>query len=236
VSTDGQRSPAAGAALALGAAAAAIAALPDVRRVAAGGLSPGLAWLALTGSTALVLGPLLAAARALRTEAAKVRALLLGAALATLPVAVLGQSLKLHTHHRPLGAATFAFLALGVVLGCILVTVRVLAWTNRAATWRRRGVAGLLAAVDGLSLCIPLLRAISAEGYNHGVLDACRVFLLAALAFRALDSERVRALARRAGVLAWVLLVLAGLLAGRGAVRAAVRERAPVLGGPAAWL
>lgn len=236
MSTDGQRSPGAGAALALGAVAAAIAALPDVRRVAAGGLSPGLAWVALTGSTALVLGPLLVAARALRGDAARVRGFLLGAALATLPVAFLGQLLKVQTHHRPLGAATFAFLALGVVLGCILVTVRVVSWASPAETWPRRLTARLLVIAAGISLCVPLLRAISAEGYNHGVLDVCRVLVLGALAFRALDVERVRSLARRAGVWAWVLLVLAGLFAGHGTMRAAVRERAPVLGGPVAWL
>jgi hypothetical protein len=199
-------------------------------------LSPGLAWLALTGNTALVLGPLLAAARSLRNEVVKVRPWLLGAALATLPLAGLGQVLKLQTHHRPLGAATFGFLALGVVLGCILVTVRVVAWASSDVTWPRRLVGRLLVLVAGVSLCVPLLRASSAEGYNHGVLDAFRVLVLAALAFRALDVDRVRALARRAGVWAWVLLVLAGLVAGRGAVRAAVRERAPVLGGPVAWL
>jgi hypothetical protein len=222
--------------LALGAVVAAIAALPDVQRVSVGGLSPGLAWVALTGSTALVLGPLLAAARVLRNHAGKVRGVLLGAALATLPVALLGQVLKVQTHHRPLGAATFAFLALGVVLGCILVTVRVVDWTSREPTRSRRGVGRLVVMLAGISLCVPLLRAISTEGYNHGVLDACRVLLLAALALRALDVDRVRALARRAGVLAWVLLVLAGLFAGHGAMRAAVRERAPVLGGPMAWL
>ncbi len=162
--------------------------------------------------------------------------MLLGAALGTLPLAVLGQVLKLQTHHRPLGAATFAFLGLGVVLGCILVTVRVLAWASREPTWPHRIAGRLLVLAAGISLCLPLLRAISAEGYNHGVLDACRVAILAALAFRALDIARVRSLARRAGVLAWVVLVLAGLFAGRGAMRAAVRERAPVLGGPVAWL
>lgn len=236
MSTDGRRSLGAGAALALGAVAAAIAALPDVRRVSAGGLSPGLAWIALTGNAALVLGPLLVAARALRGDGRRVQPVLLGAALAALPLAMLGQLLKVGTHHRPLGAATFGFLALGVVLGCILVTVRAVEWASREPSWPRRIVARLLVLAAGISLCVPLLRAMSAEGYNHGVLDALRVLVLGALAFRALDVERVRTLAKRAGVLAWVLLVLAGLIAGRGAMRSAVRERAPVLGGPVAWL
>ncbi len=232
----GPRTSGAGAALALGAVASAIAVLPDVRRVAAGGLSPGLAWLALAGNTALLLGPLLLAARSLHGGARAVRAVLLGAALAAMPVAVLGQILKLETHHRPLGAATFGFLALGVVLGCILVTVRLLDWASRDAGWPRRIVARVLVLAAGISLGVPLLRAISADGYNHGVLDACRVFVMAALAYRALDVPRVRALAGRAGVLAWVLLVLVGFVAARGPLRAAVRERAPVLGGPVAWL
>ena len=236
MSAAGLRSSGAAAALALGAVAAALAALPDVRRVAAAGASPGLVWLALAGGTALVLGPLLVAARALRGSGARLRPVLLGAAFATLPVAVLGQLLKLQTHHRPLGAATFAFLAVAVVLVCIVVTVRLVAWASRDAGWPRRLLVRLLVLAAGIAWCVPFLRAISAEGYNHGVLDVCRVLVIAALAYRALELGRVQTLARRAGVPAWVLLVLAGFFAGHGAVRTAVRERAPVLGGPIAWL
>jgi hypothetical protein len=51
-----------------------------------------------------------------------------------------------------------------------------------------------------------------------------------------LDLPAVETLARRAGVWAWVVLVAVGLFAARGPVAGAVREREPVLGGPAAWL
>jgi hypothetical protein len=236
VSTDALKPKGTGAALALGAVAAAVAALPDVRRVATGGLSPGVAWVALTGSTALVLGPLLVAARTLRVAASGVRGVLVGVGLAAGPLAVLGEVLKLETHHRPLGAATFGFLALFMVLGSILVAVRVLSWASEAATAPRRLATRILAIAAATSLGAVFLRAVSAAGYNHDVLDACRLLVVAALANRALDVPLVATLARRAGVAAWVLLVLFGLVAARGPMRGVIRERAPVLGGPAAWL
>jgi hypothetical protein len=225
-----------GAALALGGLAAAIAALPDVRRVAEHGVSPGLAWLGLTGGTALLLGPLLVLARAARRGSLLLGAALVGGALAAAPVSLLGQALKLNTHLRPLGAATFGFLALAVVLASVLFSVRVSSWALREVTPTRRAVRRLLTLSACMSVGLVVLRALSSEAFNHDTVDACRLLAVAALASRALDVPLVSSLARRAGTPSWVLLVLLGLLTARGPVKAAIHERAPVLGGPTAWL
>jgi hypothetical protein len=224
-----------GATLAVGALTAAVAALPDVRRVAEG-VSPCVVWLGLTGGTALVLGPLLVLARAARTSAPFLRASLIGVALAAMPVMVLGEVLKVQTHHRPLGAATFGFLALALVAGSVLVALRLLAWGAGASERTQRLALRFLRVLAATSLTLVVLRATAAEAYGRDVLDVLRVVVLALLASRALDAPRVVALARRAGVAAWVVLVLVGLFSARGEVGAKIRERAPVLGGPAAWL
>jgi hypothetical protein len=231
-----RRSADIGATLAMGALAAALAALPDVRRVAAGGTSPGLVWIGLSGSTALMLGPLLGLMRAARGSAPSFRAALVGIALSAAPVMLLGEMLKLHTHHRPLGAATFGFLSLGLVLVCVLVAVRLLGWTAREGGTSRRVAERAVRALAATSLFIAFMRAASSEAYGHDILDAIRVLVVVMLASRLLDAPRVMALARRAGVAAWVLLVLLGLFAARGDVKTKIRERAPLMGGPAAWL
>ena len=222
--------------LALGALAAALAALPAVRRVTSGGVSPGVVWLGLAGSTALVLGPLLVLARATRRSTAVWRPAFIGVALAAAPVMALGEELKLHTHHRPLGAATFGALALALVLGSVLVTVRLFYFIGPPVSPARRIAARVLVAVAALGLGLVVLRTGASEAYGADVLDVARLLIVATLADRALDSPRIVTLARRAGVFAWVLLVLVGLIAARGDVRVKIRERAPALGGPAAWL
>jgi len=222
--------------LALGAVAAAVVALPAVRRVAAGSASAGFVWLALAGNTALVLGPLLVLARATRRSTAVWRPVFIGVALAAAPVMALGEELKLHTHHRPLGAATFGVLALALVLGSVVVTVRLFDFIGPPVRPARRIAARLLVTLAALGLGLVVLRAGASEAYGADVLDLARVLVVATLADRALDSARVVTLARRAGVLSWVLLVLVGFFAARGDVRAKIREHAPVLGGPAAWL
>jgi len=230
------RSAEVAATLAVGALASAIVALPAVRRVAGGSASAGFVWLGLAGSTALVLGPLLVLSRATRRSTAVWRPAFIGVALAAAPAMALGEELKLHTHHRPLGAATFGVLALLLVLFSVVVTVRLFAVIGPPVSSARRSAARVLVTLAALGLGLVVLRAGASEAYGADVLDVARVLIVATLADRALDSPRVVALARRAGVFAWVLLVLVGFFAARGDVRVKIRERAPVLGGPAAWL
>jgi hypothetical protein len=220
----------------MGALAAAVVALAAVRRVASGGTSAGFVWLGLAGNTALVLGPLLVLARATRRSTAAWRPAFVGVALAAVPVMALAEALKLHTHHRPLGAATFGVLALVLVLGSVVVTTRLFRFIGPPSSPARRTAARVLVALAALGLALVVLRSAASEAYGADVLDAARLLIVATLADRALDSPRVVRLARRAGVPAWVLLVLVGFFAARGQVRAEIHERAPVLGGPAAWL
>jgi len=236
VSGLGPRSHRVGAALALGTAAAALAAMPDVRRVAEGVASPGVAWLALAGSTALFLGPLLVLVRAAPARSQGFRAALVGALLAVVPVALLGQSLKVSTHHRPLGAATFGVLALALIVAGVFVGVRLGAWADGGVSAARRIAFGAVTALGLAGVAFVLLRALGSEGMHHGVIDTLRLLAAAALARLALDQPRVETWARRAGGLAWLAMVVGGMIAARGPVREAIRERAPVLGGPMAWL
>jgi len=122
------------------------------------------------------------------------------------------------------------------VLGCILLAVRVAAWARAPSTPLRRALDTTLTVTAGVSLALVLLRGFGAHTLAPDVTDGVRVLLVAALAHRALDLPTIDMLARRAGVLAWVLIVAAGLVASRGRVLVAVHDRAPVLGGPAAWL
>ena len=231
----GPRKPHAGAALALGAVAAAVAALPDVKRVAEAGVSPGVAWVALAGSTALVLGPLLLFARAAASRLRGLAPVLIGIGLAAFPLAFLGQVLKVHTHHRPLGAATFGALALLIVVFFIAVGARLAAWAEEPVLARRL-VLRFVTLIAMLGSAAIVLRSLASATAHHDVIDVFRVVAASAIAWMGLKQPRVEMWARRAGALAWVALVVAGLVASRGPVHDAIRERAPVLGGPAAWL
>lgn len=225
-----------GAALALGALAAALATLPAVKRVASGVEHPGVVWLGLAGGTALVLGPALALVRAIPRVSTAARASLLGVILSAAPLAWLGTLLKATTNHRPLGAATYGMLALAVLAFAVFAAFRLLGWIERDETpFRRRiGVGVALLAVLGLGLV--MFRSLGAETARIDVLDGLRVVAAGAAAWFVLDVPRVELWARRAGAVLWVILAAAGLAASHGHVKAAIHERAPVLGGPTTWL
>jgi hypothetical protein len=90
------------------------------------------AWLTLCGAVALVAGPTAALVRALRSGPRSVRALPLALLLALPPLSVFGQVLHRSTHHRPLGAATFAVVGAALLLGLVVVTTRLLGGTRLA--------------------------------------------------------------------------------------------------------
>jgi hypothetical protein len=104
--------------VALGLLCSLTAALPGFIRASSLGL---LALVALVGSVSLLVVPAglwMRRARAAGFPAAD-RALLAGAALSALPLALFGGVLKSTTHHRPLGGATFAVAALCLLAICI---------------------------------------------------------------------------------------------------------------------
>jgi hypothetical protein len=109
---------------------------------------PLAAFLLLLASVSLVVVPVgLWLRRAALGDAASFdRALLLGAGLSSLPLALFGGVLKSTTHHRPLGGATFAVVACVVLALCIGLAWRI----GRAAKilWLQR----FFSACSGLSL------------------------------------------------------------------------------------
>lgn len=223
------------AALGVGALAAAVAALPAVPRVAELGVNGAVAFLALFGGTALVLGPVLVFAGALRGEAWRGRSALFGLLIAAAPLALLAQGLKQTTHHRPLGAATFAVLALATIAGAMLAAWRLLEFAESRATAARRAVFWLTVAAALGSTGFVIVRALGAPPLVPHVLDGLRALATATLCHLLLRFPQVTALARRVGGPLWVAVVVAGLASSRGEVGAAVRSAAPVLGGPLAW-
>jgi hypothetical protein len=223
------------AALGLGTLAAAVTALPAVPRVSALGVNEVAAFLALFGGTALVLGPALVFANALGGEARRGRVALFGLLIAAAPLALLAQGLKQSTHHRPLGAATFAVFALVTIVGALVAAWRLLEFAGSGSTVARRAAFWLTVAAALASVGFVLVRALGAPALVPHVLDGLRALATATLFHLSLGFPRVTTLASRAGGPLWVLVVVAGLVSSRGEVGAAVRSAAPVLGGPLAW-
>jgi len=223
------------AALGAGTLAALVSAVPAAPRAAAEGAHVALAFVSLAGGTALVLGPALVAAGAVRTDTSGFRAVFLGLALAALPLALFADVLEQSTHHRPLGAATFAVLALALVLGFVAATFRLFEILEACSFAVRRASFAFVVALALAGVAAVLVRALGAPGLVPHVLDGLRALATATLCHLLLRFPRVASVARRVGAPLWVFVVVAGLVAGRGATGAAIRAAAPVLGGPEAW-
>jgi hypothetical protein len=224
-----------GAALGIGALAGALVSVPALLRLTAAGVDGVTSGLVLAGGSALLLGPLLVLLGSVRPGVALAFPLA-GLGLAAWPLARFGQVLEATTHHRPLGAATFAIGALAVVLGCQLVAWRVRSLTRDGA-WRAPALVFFAAAVASSGAV--LLTALRSDGTAVHVLDAVLLIVGAALGWWALLRPRVTtatAVPARAGVVFWAVLV-AGYL--WGVTRPAfdqVCEGARVLSGIAGWL
>ncbi|HEX6764860.1 MAG TPA: hypothetical protein VF103_05265 [Polyangiaceae bacterium] len=227
-------------ALALGTLAAVVTALPAVPRVTAAGVSGPLVFLALAGGSALVLGPVLVLAGALQPSPGQ-RASLVGLALSAMPLSVLAEFLKRGTHHRPLGAATFAVLALGMVLVCVGVALRALSFAESGDTTAKRAVRVVALVVALASVGWVVVRAFGSATLVPDVLDGLRAVATATMGHLLLRAWRVRLEGidakwwTRLAVPTWVAFVVAGIAALHGAVGSAVEASAPVLGGPLAW-
>jgi hypothetical protein len=207
----------------------ALGVVPAVFRCSSGvgGLA---AWLTLCGAVALVAGPTAALLRSLRSSPRTVWALPLCAVLALPALTVFGQVLHRSTHHRPLGAATFAVVAAALLLGLLVVTTRLLGAAERGKDGARlaRGVL-LLAAALALAVEIALIRSALRQadsGLTHILLDGGLVVLATALA----SSLPVPRLSRWVGLALWAAAVGAcSLSLRRSPVRQVVSDRAPVL-------
>jgi hypothetical protein len=215
-----------------GAAAALAAALPAALRA---DLSPSV-WVALAGAVALVLGPLLAAVLRLRPVPRGLLAIGLGIGFAAWPTAVLLSVLKSSTHHRPLGAVTFAFAAGIVVVAASLAALRLLTWSGaagdarRARLARRALIAGAL--IGPLALLVRLVQSAEAR---TSLFDTSLALGFGALALLVRWPARVSTWAERSGPVVWAAVVVVGFAAAV-TTRDAASAASPALLSPFTWL
>lgn len=172
-------------------------------------------WLACAGSGALVLGPSLLGARALLAKRRAFIPLVAGLAIASGPVMVLGRVIKTATHHRPLGAMTYAVVACLVVLGSWVLAWRLdQAAQEPGGSLRKRGARWAQVGLVGVSLLLALL-AMGGLGAALApvVIDTAVVLMLATIVLWLGVDQSLRKVP--AGVVwpAWALMVGAGVWA-----------------------
>lgn len=170
----------------------------------------------------------------LRDPASVDRALLLGAALSALPLALFGGVLKSSTHHRPLGGATFAVVACIVLTLCIGLAVRVgrgRATSNGSAWLAHSFLAACLgSAAAALALGLGDSRAlVLVDGATLGCACAAAGLLKIPTKLAALPPVATGAL--------WALLLSGGLmLTARPELMSEARGRAPISFAAFSWL
>jgi len=215
--------------LLVAAVASAIAAVPAALRVE----SVAAAWVVLAGAQALVLGPLLAGLAIRRPLGAPVLAVLAGLGLSAPLLAGFAALLKSATHHRPLGAVTFALAAaFGVILTSGAV-FRILTAPTTPARARavQRGVLALAALGPAAALILLLVR-----GGARPVVEGALALGIAALLLVPPWPEAIRRASERLGLPVWAGLVTVGVLVAVGLGGVAARDASPVLLAPLAWL
>lgn len=228
-------------ALACGLSCSLLAALPALVRVlpGAGGGNGALIAAALWGAASLVVVPVGYWLRQVKANGlpGADRALLAGAGLSALPLALFGGVLKSTTHHRPLGGATFAVAALCVLALCIGLSFRFLGGLSRGAVkspWQNLFTLGC-----GLSLACALLLG-TARATRPSLVD----FLALALASVATGLVKMPAGLTRLKLplvlplgLAWaVLLACAGVSLKNPQLVRSLTTQAPVSFAALSWL
>lgn len=221
------------AALGIGALAGALASVPAIARVAASDVAAGVTVLALAGGSALVLGPVLALVERARAQGARLSFVVAGLGLALWPIAWFGALLERTTHHRPLGAATFAVGALAVLLGCLLAARRV---ASLDGTGAGRAATLALYSAAGAGTGLLLLGALRTEVLRSEVLDGLLLVVGGALGWVALRKQATSGALSRVGAALWIALVVGHLFAATRPAFEQIRDRARVLSGPAGWL
>lgn len=220
--------------LCFGALGAALAAAVAVVRAQQG----AGAFLILFGGAALFFGPALAFLSAARPLTAPLRAVLVGLGLSAVPVAKLASLLKATTHHRPLGAVTFAAAALVLCFAAIAVSARLLAIgeggrsSNRAVRISR--VALLAAAVLGPSLL--LVQAAVSANLRGGVFEVALGLGAGALVRLLPWPPQVLRGLELSAVPIWLGAVLTGIVSGLVLGGGAAELASPALAAPISWL
>jgi hypothetical protein len=186
-------------------------------------LRPGAAsfvwvWLAAWGVIALVLGPLGALVRRARPLPLAAWCVPVGLLLALAPLALFGRVLKAATHHRPLGAATFAVVAVVLVVGAIAYSARVISELSaRRGGEDFRPVRALSVAAAGVMVLVGIGVAIRALGGDAGLqrlaVDGVLLFSAVAVVGWAPVPSPAAERGRGAVLALWVVAVLAGVVA-----------------------
>ncbi len=226
---------------------AALAALTAALRVARW----PLAFVVLFGASALVLGPVavLLVSRARperrseqpaepprRAAALPVAALLSGLGLVA-PVLVRVLSvLKSSTHHRPLGAVTFALVAAVVTLGACGATLWLFSWAQSSGSPLARSLRRLVVALAVAGPVLLLLRGASSAALRNGIFDLS-LGLGASLVLCLIPWPAALArFAQGAGYGLWLAAVLLGVVAAVSGGIEPASAASFTLAAPLAWL
>lgn len=189
------------------------------------------AFAVLFGSAALLVGPAVAGLARARPLAPWARALLVGLGLSGLVLQKLASVLMVATHHRPLGAVTFAALAAAVVAGSSLLAARVDALAQGGSASARLATRALAWLAIG-SVLVLLVRAVAEPALARGLFDVALALGSSAL-FRLLPWPS--ALAPRLDSIAvpvWFAAIALALLGSSWFGLEAARRASPALAGP----
>jgi hypothetical protein len=195
--------------------------------------TPLSVFLVIAAGVALVEGALLPSLATLRAPSEALRALFVGFGLSVWPLSLLAKVLKATTHHRPLGAVTFAFLALFVSLGIVAVALRVVA--RRSSSAGASIAARALTLVAALGFALQLVRLVRDPATRGGLVDVSVAFGSAALLCLVPWPATAHSSAQRVGPWAWTLLVVVGVALALGPAGAAASVASPALAAPLSW-
>lgn len=210
---------------------AAIAAAAAALRASSWGVAFGV----LFGSAALIVGPAVAGIAGARPLSPWVRSLLVGLGLSGPLLAKLASVLMVATHHRPLGAVTFAALALVLVLGLSVASARVFALAAEGVELAR-WLARALLALAVLSALLLLVRGLAQTDVARGVFDLALALGTSALLRLPPWSPTLTPKLASLGVPIWVAAVALALALGLHAGFEPARSASPALSAPLACL
>ncbi len=239
-----QRSASLGEGALLGVLCALVVAVPAAWRVAGEAVSVPIACVGLAGGAVLLLAPLLMAARASRPWPKAASPLPAAVLIALGPLMFFAALLKVFTHHRPLGATTFAIGSAVMMLGAIALAARFGQWARSAGRMRLVGRAALAGSIlFSLALAArevaPALGDIGARSGARGqMFDVLLAVIVVVVASRLSLPSPVQRLAKLGGIVVFVVLALSGFFVLRATpeLLESARSSAPLVLGVGSWL
>jgi hypothetical protein len=206
---------------------AALAAAAAALRVA----SWGVAFSVLFGSAALVVAPAVAGLARAQPLSPWVRSLLVGLGLAGPLLAKLASALMVATHHRPLGAVTFAAFAVVIVLGLSLAAARVFALAAAGLAFARWLARALLVLALASALLL-FVRGLVQTDVARGLFDLALALGTSALLRLPPWPPTLTPKLAAFGVPVWILAVALALGTGLLAGFEPARSASPALSAP----